>query len=90
MCWLDMSENETVSQTSVRPALRVSVTDIAAKLLSEPKIREELQSWIDEIAASGPPWANYLRARQMGLLSEQFRIVDLALETGLVKIRSVA
>jgi hypothetical protein len=51
-----MSENETgIVQTSARPASRVSVTDIAAKLLSEPKIREELQSWIDEIAASGPP-----------------------------------
>ena len=86
-----MSEKKTgIVQMSARPALRVSVTDIAAKLLSEPKIREELQNWIDEIAASGPPWANYLRARQMGLLSEQFRIVDLALETGLVKIKGSA
>jgi len=68
----------------------ITAVDIAAKLLSEPKIREELQSWIDEIEASGPPWSNYLRARQMGLISDQFSIVDLALATGLVRIKGLA
>lgn len=84
-----MSAN-TKSVENIRPTGvkgPITVFDVAAKLISEPRIREELQSWVDEIAASGSPWVNYLRARQMGLLSDQFRIVDLALETGLVTIR---
>jgi hypothetical protein len=52
---------------------------------------QELQKLVDEIVRENlPPFVNYLRAHQLGLIDSRLALVDRALDAGLVRVREVS